>query len=186
MKKIKNERGVTMISLVVIILVTLILFVVTFSTATELVDSTKSKKYATIMYLIQGEITAIQDEVNLLENTDSYEGTPTNLSTNTKLKSFIDTILKNEVSVTDYNLYYNSSTSASYDEILNAWYKLNKSNLNRLGIETDIADNENKVFYVNYITGEIIYSEGLKVTIVNSEGKEERIEVYTLRTFESL
>ena len=42
------------------------------------------------------------------------------------------------------------------------------------------------IFYVNYLTGEIIYAGGLKVSVVNSEGEKERLKVYTLRTFENL
>ena len=51
-----------------------------------------------------------------------------------------------------------------------------------LGIETDMTD----TFYVNYLTGEIIYAGGLKISVVNSEGEKERLKVYTLRTFENL
>ena len=182
MKKLRNEQGVTMISLIIVILVTLILFSVTISTSTELVDSTKSKKYATVMYLLQGEIMGIQEEVNHLGSTNSYVGAAANLSTDTTLKTFIDTILKNEVNVTDYNLYYNSTLSVNYDEVLKGWYKLTKNDLNSLGIETDMTD----IFYVNYLTGEIIYAGGLKISVVNSEGEKERLKVYTLRTFENL
>ena len=62
LKKIRNERGVSIISLVVVIIVLLILFAITFTTAKDLIDSTKAKKYATVMYLIKGEIDSRQDE----------------------------------------------------------------------------------------------------------------------------
>ena len=47
LKNFKNERGVSMILLIVIIVVMIVIFAVSFSTAKDLVDSTKAK----IMYV---------------------------------------------------------------------------------------------------------------------------------------
>ena len=186
-----------MILLVVIIVIMIVIFGVSFSTSKDLIDSTKAKKYATIMYLIQGEITTRQEEAEFVagDTTESinlakqmYIGIKMNMD-NATVKSELEEILSNEVNKTEYDQYYNYNlaTSNKYNEIKDYWYILRKDDLQKIGIETDFADNDTKVFIVNYVTGEIIYTPGVDVKTINPDnGKEETKKVYTLRTFESL
>ena len=197
MRNLRNERGVSMILLVVIIVIMIVIFGVSFSTSKDLIDSTKAKKYATIMYLIQGEITTRQEEAEFVagDTTESinlakqmYIGIKMNMD-NATVKSELEEILSAEVNKTEYDQYYNYNlaTSNKYNEIKDYWYILRKDDLQKIGIETDFADNDTKVFIVNYVTGEIIYTPGVDVKTINPDnGKEETKKVYTLRTFESL
>ena len=197
LRNLRNERGVSMILLVVIIVVMIVIFGVSFSTSKDLIDSTKAKKYATIMYLIQGEITTRQEEAEFVAGDTAesinlskqmYIGIKMNMD-NATVKSELEEILSTEVNKTEYDQYYNYNlaTSNKYNEIKDYWYILRKDDLQKIGIETDFADNDTKVFIVNYVTGEIIYTPGVDVKTINPDnGKEETKKVYTLRTFESL
>lgn len=197
LRKIKDEQGVSMVMLAVVIIVMVILFAVSFSTAKDLIDSTKSKKYATVMYMIQGEIKNRQDEAEFLAGEDSVadDTTAVKVYFGTKMASDdsdvakkLKEILINEVNATEYNLYYNASnTYGLYEEVNKYWYILTKDDLNKVGIETDFADNDTKVFIVNYMTSEVIYTPGVEITIQDPETLNEvQKKVYTLRTFESL
>ena len=197
LKKLKNEHGVSMILLIVIIIIMMVIFAVTFSITKDLVDSTKAKKYATVMYLIRGEITAIQDEADFLSivpDNDIYIGDPLAVEDATVLNE-LNRILKAEVNRTDYDYYYNVNNQSVeggnglgiYEQIIDYWYVLDKNDLASVGIDTDFADEDTKVFIVNYVTGEIIYTPGVAVKAYNpTTDKEEVKRVYTLRTFENL
>ena len=199
LKNLKNERGVSMILLIVIIVVMIVIFAVSFSTAKDLVDSTKAKKYATVMYLIRGEITARQDEADFMSDdpvaaANIYIGQKLNTS-NTTVLNELKRILEGEVNRTEYDYYYNVENQSTpggnglgiYEQIIDYWYILDKDDLASIGIDTDFADNETKVFIVNYVTGEIIYTPGVDVKTYNPmTAKDEMKKVYTLRTFESL
>ena len=196
LRNLRKEQGVSMILLIVIIIVMVVIFAVSFSTSKDLIDSTKAKKYATIMYLIQGEITTRQEEAEFVAGEDAasialaqkmYIGIKLDMSNSTVLDN-LKSILEAEVNKNEFDQYYNEANAhGKYNEIKDYWYILTKNDLQKIGIETDFADNDTKVFIVNYVTGEIIYTPGVDVKILNPEnGKEETKKVYTLRTFESL
>lgn len=196
LRNLRKEQGVSMILLVVIIVIMIIIFAVSFSTSKDLIDSTKAKKYATIMYLIQGEITTRQEEAEFVAGEDAasialaqkmYIGIKLDMN-NSTVRDNLNNILSAEVNKNEYDQYYNEAIAhGKYNEIKDYWYILTKNDLQKIGIETDFADNDTKVFIVNYVTGEIIYTPGVDVKTLNPEnGKEETKKVYTLRTFESL
>lgn len=196
LRNLRKEQGVSMILLIVIIIVMVVIFAVSFSTSKDLIDSTKAKKYATIMYLIQGEITTRQEEAEFVAGEDAasialaqkmYIGIKLDMS-NSTVRDNLKSILEAEVNKNEFDQYYNEANAhGKYNEIKDYWYILTKNDLQKIGIETDFADNDTKVFIVNYVTGEIIYTPGVDVKTLNPEnGKEETKKVYTLRTFESL
>ena len=196
LRNLRKEQGVSMILLIVIIVIMVIIFAVSFSTSKDLIDSTKAKKYATIMYLIQGEITTRQEEAEFVAGEDAasialarsmYIGTKLDMN-NATVRDNLNNILSAEVNKNEYDQYYNAANAhGKYNEIKDYWYILTKNDLQKVGIETDFADNDKKVFIVNYVTGEIIYTPGVDVKTLNPEtGKEETKKVYILRTFESL
>lgn len=200
LKKIRNDRGVSMISLVVVIIVLLILFAITFTTAKDLIESTKAKKYATVMYLIKGEIDSRQDEALFISNdpindpeaSKVYIGTKIDLGV-ARIEEKFGTILKAEVNNDEYRTFYNKADVANpnidskYLTIKEYWYVLTKDDLAKIGIDTDFADNDTKVFLVNYYTGEIIYTPGMVIEIEDpTTGDIVEKTVYTLRTFENI
>ena len=178
LKKLRNDRGVSIISLVVVIIVLLILFAITFTTAKDLIESTKPKKYATVMYLLKGEIDSRQDEalfissdpINNPEARKVYIGTKIDLGV-AKIEEKFGEILKAEVRIQEYLAFYskdditNPNVKSKYLTIKEYWYILTKDDLAKIGIDTDFADNDSKVFLVNYYTGEIIYTPGMVIEI---------------------
>ena len=197
LRKFKNERGVSMIMLASVIIVMIILFSISFSTAKDLIDSTKAKKYATVMYLIKGEILNRQDEAEFIktENSVALDTNATKLYIGTKLNTDnmsvadnLQSILINEVNATEYNLYYNPDyAEGMYNEVKEYWYILTRDDLNKVGIDTDFANNDDKVFIINYMTTEIIYTPGVEIQIQDPVTLQEvDKKVYTLRRFESL
>ena len=200
LKKLRNDRGVSIVSLVVVIIVLLILFAITFTTAKDLIESTKAKKYATVMYLLKGEIDSRQDEalfissdpINDPEARKVYIGTKIDFSV-PKIEEKFGEILKAEVNNDEYRVFYNKAdvTNPNIDSryliIKEYWYELKKDDLAKIGIDTDFADNDTKVFLVNYYTGEIIYTPGMVIEIEDPiTGDIVEKTVYTLRTFENI
>ena len=131
LKNLRNDKGVSLILLGVVIIVMLILFVVTFSTAKELIDSTKAKKYATVMYMIQGEITNRQDEAEFLSDNPTedpnassvYIGTQMDMN-NSDIEDMLMSILVTEVNPEDYKYYYDKTNSHTntYDDTKKYWF----------------------------------------------------------------
>ena len=150
LRNLRKEQGVSMILLIVIIVIMVIIFAVSFSTSKDLIDSTKAKKYATIMYLIQGEITTRQEEAEFVAGEDAasialarsmYIGTKLDMN-NATVRDNLNNILSAEVNKNEYDQYYNAANAhGKYNEIKDYWYILTKNDLQKVGIETDFADN---------------------------------------------
>lgn len=200
LKIIKEEKGVSLVLLAVVIIVMLILFTVTFNTSKDLIETTKAKKYATVMYLLQGEIVNRQDEALFISDDPINDPKALTVYLGTKMSSKssvieekLDDILKVEVNTTEYNMLYNKydySPNSQYNIVKNYWFVITKDDLEKVGIETDFVNNDENVFLVNYMTGEIIYTPGIEIELRNeiSNGvfEERTTKVYTLRTFENM
>lgn len=192
MKNLRDEKGVSLISLVIVIMIMGIIFVVTFSAGKELLDTTKVKKYATVMYLVKAEVEAITDEYDFL----SVEGADNSalknsmfvgdsLSTN-NINELYTKILPTEINVTEFNRYY-ATSAANYATIKSSWKIIKSDHLKAWGINADFIDDVDKVFYVNYVTAEVVYKKGVSIEIVDPiTGATDKQVVHVLRTFESM
>ena len=110
-----------------------------------------------------------------------------------KIEEKFGEILKAEVRIQEYLAFYskdditNPNVKSKYLTIKEYWYILTKDDLAKIGIDTDFADNDTKVFLVNYYTGEIIYTPGMVIEIEDpTTGEIVEKTVYTLRTFENI
>lgn len=209
MKNLRNEKGVSLMSLVIVIMIMGIIFAVTFNSGKELLDTTKVKKYATVMYLVKAEVEAIVDEYDFLAYDEYPNGvfntTISNKNKEIKNKMFVgkeitltDTtdimmlneiydILASEINVTEYNKYYSSASTEYYDKVKKAWRIVDKDDLRAWGINEDFVNDVDKVFYVNYITAEVLYKKGISIDIVDPiTGETDKKVIHALRTFESL
>ena len=64
---------------------------------------------------------------------------------------------------------------------------MTKSDLEKVGIDTDFANNDTNVFLVNYKTREVIYTPGMTIQIEDPiTGEIVDKKVYTLRTYQNL
>lgn len=131
---LKNNKGVTLTVLVVTIIVIIILAGVTISSSDSLIKNTKVKNMVTNMYLIQAKAEALYEEYQF-NNTDTtnYVGTAT-------------------TDVTSYG------ESAGPED---KWYIWTQNTIKDLGFDENMLSSGGD-FIVNYATGEVIYTKGLK------------------------
>lgn len=129
---LKNNKGVTLTVLVVTIIVIIILAGVTISSSDSLIKNTKVKNMVTNMYLIQAKAEALYEEYQF-NGTTTYVGTPT----------------------TDVTSYGESAGSED------KWYIWDQTTITQLGFDENMLSSGGD-FIVNYATGEVIYTKGLK------------------------
>lgn len=157
---IKSQKGITIVSLVITIIVMLIILSVSYVTGRELLISSKIKGYITTMYMVKGEIENMYESYQFDSNTAHLKGSKLDVSDDT-VKNKMTSIYNNEIlsKITDP-----AERAVREQEIHDTenWYFLTKDNVNELGVETDMLEN-NEVFIVNYNTGVIIYSKGYTV-----------------------
>lgn len=141
---IKNNRGVTLSALVVTIIVIMILAGVTVTTSDLLIKDTKAKSVVSNMYLVKGKAETLYEDYQFSNNT-------TLPTTDTKLGTKVD--------VSSLATYGVSSTGDT--EVDGTWYKWNKAVLEANGLEPGMLGGTSE-FIVNYATGEVIYTAGVR------------------------
>lgn len=150
--KIKNNKGITMISLVIVILIMLLLASVTAYEANELVAIARVQSVTTDLLLIQAKVRIINEKIVF----ESDEDKKLELYVGTKLiegDNVLETMREKSI-VTDDDIRNNS------------YYVLLKEDLLNMGWnESEVADDEKYV--VDYNNEEVIYVKGVK----NTEGK---------------
>ena len=178
----KGEKGITLVVLVIIIIVLSIILGVTYTTIRGLIQSTNAKKYATIMYMLKSQIEKSYDEYSFSGERSDLIGKKIDIRA-ARTESRLTEILRSEVNTVDYNKYY-LKDSDGYNATCEFWYMIDLDTLKSIGIDgSKIANNTTKVFIVNYVTNEIIYTPGYKLTSKGDSGQIERT-FYTLRSIE--
>ena len=147
---IKNNSGVTMTSLAITVFVILILASVTITATDALARNTKSKAIITNMYLVRGKAESIYEEYQFSEEIN-LPGENVNVST-----------------LSTYGVYSSGNTED------NTWYRWTKTTLQNNGLAPEMLS-EGAEYIVNYETGEVIYTAGIK--------KEGNIVKYKLTDF---
>lgn len=134
-----NQRGITIISLIITIIILLILASVTVYMGDNVIKQAKLQTINTNMMLIQVKIKTIAEQAKFNKDTSNYKGTViSNVSNNKKIEELI-----NNGIVEDANKYY----------------LLSKDDLDSMGLEKiDIEDG----YMVNYDTEEVIYVKGFE------------------------
>lgn len=131
---LKNNKGVTLSILVITIIVTIILAGTVITASNLIITSTKAKTVVTNMYLIQGKAEALNEE---------YE------FNNIDISNYAGKV------VSDLN---------GYGVMANAgdkWFEWDEATLIDLGFDKNMLSNGGE-FIVNYTTGEVIYTKGVK------------------------
>lgn len=129
---LKNNKGVTLSILVVTVIVIIILAGTTLVSSNLLIISTKAKTVVTNMYLVQAKAQALYEE---------YQFNKTDKSNYFGV---------NETNVSSYSVNDNGY-----------WYKWTQSDLKNLGFDESMLESGGD-FLVNYETGEVIYTKGVK------------------------
>lgn len=140
---IKNNRGVTMSILVVTIIVIMILAGVTITTSNFLIRNTKAKAVISNMYLVKAKAESLYEE---------YEFSGDTLPTE-------DEFLGKRVTVSSLRMY-NVESSGNIEED-NTWYIWTETTVQNNGLDTEMLS-DGAEYIVNYATGEVIYTTGVK------------------------
>lgn len=135
---LKSDRGITVISLVIMIIVMLILLRVGITTTIDLVRDTNMKKSITTMLLVQQKASSIRESYDFDSDANALVGTPTSLE--------------------DESLIIDSSEGIDPTE---KWYKWGPDELSEFGIETNMVSEGDTFFLVNYDTLNVIYNRGV-------------------------
>lgn len=156
MKKL-NEKGITLTTLVIMIIVITILASVTVYVGGGIIKKANLQNVNTNMMLIQAKTKTIAEKAKFNKDTSIYKGTKlAEVSGNQKIEKFLG---KNVIEVNDNT------------------YLLSQQDLNEMGLEkVNIEDG----YIVNYETEEVIYVKGFEANGQTyyklSEMKELKIE----------
>lgn len=147
MVKIKGNKGITLLALIITIVVTLIIVSITIRVGTEDITYSKMVKFITYMQIIQ-------KRVDILAESDNYENLGANL-TSTQIAA-LNKILesKNETFTTNSNSetlkYFNSNTMASQLEIDNIDDEIFIDFATREVISLNGIEHEGEIYYTQY------------------------------------
>lgn len=131
---LKNNKGITLSVLVVTIIVIFILAGTTITASDMLINSVKVKNTVTNMYLIQGKVESLNEEYEFNNvELSNYAGTPIS-------------------DVSEYGVTVNTGDK---------WFIWNSNTIVDLGFDDNMLSSGGE-FIVNYATGEVIYTEGVK------------------------
>lgn len=138
MEKI-NQKGITLLSLVITIIVLLVIGSVTIYTGSNIIKKASLQTINTNMMLIQAKVKTISEQAKFNKDTSKYKGT--------KVSEVIDNE-KIEELVTNKVI---EETEKSY--------LLSQEDLNQMGLEKVKVEDG---YVVNYETDEVIYVKGFE------------------------
>lgn len=138
MLRIKNEKGITLMILVITIIVLLILASISINLGDDSIDSTKDRKLQAELEIVQQACVTEYTKAKKLGYLDNTTETPANFIGEQVNVSEIQTIYDNWVLSEEPTEYYKK------------YYRLEPENLKLLGLE-----NSKSTYIVNYYTGEV-------------------------------
>ena len=150
--EIKQNKGITLVMLVITVVILIILATVSINIGTSMIKKVNVENIRTNMLLIQAQVKTIHEKHHFDEENNPLKGEEVTLTEDDIAKYQVET--QSEDGQTEYQFY-----KLSVDD-------LNSMNLNSIKI------NEGDEYIVNYDTQEIIYTKGV-------EGEEGKI-YYTL------
>lgn len=138
MKK-KGEKGITLATLVVTIIVIAILASISVYTGTNIIKKTNLQNINTNMMLIQAKTKTIAEQAKFNKDTSNYKGMKL---TDVTQNEFVEKLISNHVIEDQAN-----------------WYLLSQSDLNEMGLEKIKIE---EGYLVNYNTEEVMYVKGFE------------------------
>lgn len=135
----KNQKGITIVTLVITIIVLIIISSVTVYTGSVVIEQATLQTINTNMMLIQAKTKTLAEQAKFNNDTSNYKGTVlSSVTVNDKIDKVID--------------------SGAIDDI-NKFYLLSQSDLESMGLEKIEIDDG---YIVNYETEEVIYVRGFE------------------------
>lgn len=133
----KNEKGITAIKLVFLILILIILGIILIYSAKKTIKNIKLENMKTNMFQIQAQVKEISEKNKF--NQADYIGTKLSNEDYINIESLIGDI---EYEIEDF-------------------YILSQEDLNQMGLKNIFSDEKNGFFIVNYKTYEVIHTKGI-------------------------
>lgn len=134
MKK-ANEKGITMVTLVITIIVLIIITAIGVNTGTEIIKRADLQNINTNMMLIQAKVKTISEQAKFNKDTSNYKGT--------KISEISGNEQIDKLQITDKE----------------NCYLLSQTDLDSMGLEKITIDDG---YIVNYNTNEIMYVKGFE------------------------
>ncbi len=145
--QVRNEKGVTLVLLAIIVIVLSILTTVTIREIGTLMNNVRLETMSTNLLLIQAKAKVIYEKSNFHDDDSLLKGQKVSEITN---NDALDDIITNGI----------ISTSEEYYD---SYYLWDKQTINEL--ELNIPDMKDEEFFiVNYVTEEVVTSKGYKHT----------------------
>lgn len=145
MNKKMNQKGITLVALVITVILMLILVVVGYTFSREAIDKTRLEDIKTNMLLIQGKAKTIYERYSFKE-IEELPGVEYTKGSNSAGTYNIENGLKINISEKDEGIYYIWETE----------------DLSKYGLGSINVDNE-EFYIIDYETGEVFYSLGYTV-----------------------
>ena len=152
-KKIKTDKGITMIALVMVVILLFILSAVTVYEANNVISAARVESTMTNLLLIQAKVRIINEKV-VFEKDDEKKQ---ELYVGTKLSESPNTISKIKEQQTENNKTIIENIDD--EEVSSKYYVLSQKELNDFGLSTI---NASEGYIVNYETEEVIYVKGVQ------------------------
>ena len=133
----RNDKGVTMIILIITIIILVILTGVSLNTGYSVMRDIRVGRVISNMLLVKAKVETIYEEYQFSEDESVLVGNVTETIPNISQQEKYKMGMKDDWK----------------------WYQLKKDDLRQQGLNEDILG-ENEFFYVNYEHSEIVYSKG--------------------------
>ena len=163
---LKSNKGVTIIALVTTIVILIILTGVSLTAGYSSLEKVRVGRIITNMTLVKAKADNLYEEYQF-SNDETILGEKSKISNLNVTLSDVEKTLIQNAALENKNI---SSDLSNWD-----WYLWNKEKLQEQGLDSKILKN-NEVFYVNYESGEVLYSTG---TVHDNNGEKTNYYSFT-------
>ncbi len=156
--KLKNNKGITLTTLVITIIILLILSSITVFGGMSLIKRANVESLKTNMLLIQAEAKAIAEEVNFRENALNTE----DQDNETKINAIRAELLEGQTQVSTDATIKNKMNFLGTEEDLSNYYALTQEALQNMHVDTKVPEGEYYVVEYNFesLDVKVYYTKG--------------------------
>lgn len=149
----KSDKGVTIVMLVITVIVLIIIAGISINTSVSFMNDVRVGRIVANMELVQAKVEVIYEEYQ-------FQGE------NSKHKVLIGTAVEGSTIAKQISGEEKSLLKTSYGEAFftsTLWYAWDRDTLKEQGLDINMLDDKDAIFWVNYEYSEIIYSIGTVV-----------------------
>lgn len=146
----KSDKGVTILMLVITIIVLMIIAGISINTSVFFMNNVRVGRIVANMELVQAKVEIIYEEYQFQGENRKEEVLVGDLVQGEEIR--------NQISDKDKALLQTHYGEGIFES--NLWYKWDRNTLKEQGLDMNMLDAEDAIFWVNYEYSEIIYSIG--------------------------